>query len=229
MPPTAKAVAWGVGVATSFPRTAIRRTTCALGTTYLRRAGPLRQLAAAQVAAYNAGPHRVDQWLPRTVIHASACRYAGLDRAHSINETRNYVQRVLGVVIYRARAASTPTLLAQWTHSPSAFRLGWFPLVIREWRGGDPRSSALPAGIVHRATSKRWHIRSARSACRGAIIGRGLSGRSRTCATRRRPACTIWRHLRSIASAPGDRDRHEFRRIAQHGIAAVQRCSVQWC
>jgi soluble lytic murein transglycosylase len=72
------------------------------------------------VAAYNAGPNRVDQWLvengdPR----AANAPIDMIDWIESIpfNETRNYVQRVLeNIVIYRARRnEDTPTLMAQWT------------------------------------------------------------------------------------------------------------------
>ena len=89
-----------------------------LGSTYisdmLTRFGGSLPLA---VAAYNAGPRRVDEWLaengdPRTG------KVDMLDWIELIpkNETRNYVQRVLeNIVIYRARRGEmTPTLLAQW-------------------------------------------------------------------------------------------------------------------
>ena len=69
-------------------------------------------------AAYNAGPHRVDEWLPQN----GDPRVGPVDMVDWIelipfNETRNYVQRVLeNVVVYRARRGeNTPTLLAQWT------------------------------------------------------------------------------------------------------------------
>jgi soluble lytic murein transglycosylase len=103
-----------------------------LGTAFLRelldRYGNALPLA---LAAYNAGPGRVDQWLvqngdPRAEAAASAPGSA--TDMHEIDmidwielipfeETRNYVQRVLeNVVIYRARRGeATPTLLAQWT------------------------------------------------------------------------------------------------------------------
>jgi len=70
------------------------------------------------VAAYNAGPGRVAQWLadygdPRTP------RIDMVDWIELIpfNETRNYVERVLeSVVIYRARRhEDDTTLLAQWS------------------------------------------------------------------------------------------------------------------
>ena len=66
-------------------------------------------------AAYNAGPHRVDEWLTEN----GDPRVGPIDMIDWIeliplNETRNYVQRVLeNVVIYRAQQDdNTPTLLA---------------------------------------------------------------------------------------------------------------------
>jgi soluble lytic murein transglycosylase len=120
MPFTAQAVAKQVGVATSLVTlTSDPSHNMRLGTTYLQemldRFGNSLPLA---VAAYNAGPHRVDQWLPEN----GDPRVGPIDMLDWIelipfNETRNYVQRVLeNVVIYRARRGeTTPTLLAQWT------------------------------------------------------------------------------------------------------------------
>jgi len=120
MPFTAQAVAKQVGVATSLVTlTSDPSHNMRLGTTYLQemldRFGKSLPLA---VAAYNAGPHRVDQWLPEN----GDPRVGPVDMLDWIelipfNETRNYVQRVLeNVVIYRARRGeTTPTLLAQWT------------------------------------------------------------------------------------------------------------------
>jgi soluble lytic murein transglycosylase len=119
MPFTAQAVAKQVGVATSLVTlTSDPSHNMRLGTTYLRemldRFGNSLPLA---IAAYNAGPHRVDQWLPEN----GDPRVGPIDMIDWIelipfNETRNYVQRVLeNVVIYRARRGeATPTLLAQW-------------------------------------------------------------------------------------------------------------------
>jgi soluble lytic murein transglycosylase len=120
MPFTAQAVAKQVGVATSLVSlTSDPSHNMRLGTAYLQemldRFGNSLPLAAA---AYNAGPHRVDQWLPEN----GDPRVGPIDMLDWIelipfNETRNYVQRVLeNVVVYRARRGeSTPTLLAQWT------------------------------------------------------------------------------------------------------------------
>ena len=119
MPFTAQAVAKQVGVATSLVSlTSDPSHNMRLGTAYLRQMldrfdGSL----PLAIAAYNAGPHRVDQWLAEN----GDPRVGPIDMLDWIelipfNETRNYVQRVLeNVVIYRARRGeTTPTLLAQW-------------------------------------------------------------------------------------------------------------------
>jgi soluble lytic murein transglycosylase len=120
MPPTAQAVAKQIGSPTSLVSlTTDPAHNMRLGTTYLRtlldRYDNSLPLA---VAAYNAGERRVDQWLAEN----GDPRVGPIDMLDwleliPINETRNYVQRVLeNVVIYRARRGeSTPTLLAQWT------------------------------------------------------------------------------------------------------------------
>ncbi len=120
MPFTARAVARQVGVGTSLVSlTADPAHNMRLGTTYLQQMldrfdGSL----PLAVAAYNAGPHRVDQWLGENG-DPRAGQIDMLDWIELIpfGETRNYVQRVLeNVVIYRARRGeTTPTLLAQWT------------------------------------------------------------------------------------------------------------------
>jgi peptidoglycan lytic transglycosylase len=95
-----------------------------LGTAYLR------QLLARfdgslplALAAYNAGPHKVDQWIAQNGAPAPGA--AGmLDWIELIpyGETRNYVQRVLeNVVVYQARRdAHDPALIAQWLPGPAA-------------------------------------------------------------------------------------------------------------
>ena len=121
MPLTARDVARQLGIPTSLPvLTSDPDHNMRLGTTYIRdmlaRFGGSLPMA---VAAYNAGPHRVDQWLGDIGDPRSST--APLDMIDWIelipfNETRNYVQRVLeNIVIYRARRnEDTPTLLAQW-------------------------------------------------------------------------------------------------------------------
>jgi soluble lytic murein transglycosylase len=120
MPVTAQAVAKQIGAVTSpVSLTSDPAHNMRLGSTYMRevldRFGNSLPLAAA---AYNAGPHRVDEWLADN----GDPRVGPIDMVDWIelipfNETRNYVQRVLeNVVIYRARRGeTTPTLLAQWT------------------------------------------------------------------------------------------------------------------
>ena len=121
MPPTASAVAKELGVLASVPTLTVDAShNIRLGTAYLQelltRFDNCLPLAAA---AYNAGPHRVAQWLadngdPRT---------GPIDMVDWIEliptgETRNYVQRVIeNVVMYRAaRNDSTPILPATpWT------------------------------------------------------------------------------------------------------------------
>jgi soluble lytic murein transglycosylase len=120
MPSTAQAVAKQAGIATSLVSlTSDPSHNMRLGTAYLQemldRFGNSLPLA---VAAYNAGPHRVDEWLAENGDpRAGPIDMLDWIELIPINETRNYVQRVLeNVVIYRARRGeSTPTLLAQWT------------------------------------------------------------------------------------------------------------------
>jgi soluble lytic murein transglycosylase len=120
MPFTAEAVAKQVGSPTSLVSlTENPAHNMRLGTAYLeemlQRFGNSLPLA---IAAYNAGPHRVDEWLsaygdPRT----SAIDMVDWIELIPFNETRNYVQRVSeNVVVYQARRGETaPTILAQWT------------------------------------------------------------------------------------------------------------------
>jgi soluble lytic murein transglycosylase len=126
MPPTAAEVAKQLGVPASLPAlTSDPGYNMRLGSRYieemLNHFGETLPLA---VAAYNAGPRRVDEWLaqngdPRTDEAAGSPPIGMIDWIERIpvNQTRNYVQRVLeNVVIYRAmRGDTTPTLLPQWT------------------------------------------------------------------------------------------------------------------
>lgn len=120
MPFTAQAVAKQLGSPVSLVSlTSDPADNMRLGTTYLQEMlNRFNNSLPLAVAAYNAGPHRVDEWLPQN----GDPRVGPIDMVDWIeliplNETRNYVQRVLeNVVVYRARRGeSAPTLLAQWT------------------------------------------------------------------------------------------------------------------
>jgi soluble lytic murein transglycosylase len=120
MPATARTVAQQIGTATSLVSlTSDPAHNMRLGTTYLREMlDRFDNSLPLAVAAYNAGPHRVDEWLGEN----GDPRVGPIDMLDwieliPITETRNYVQRVLeNVVVYRAqRGDSTPTLLARWT------------------------------------------------------------------------------------------------------------------
>jgi soluble lytic murein transglycosylase len=83
-----------------------------LGTAYLAE-----QLAAFDgavplaLAAYNAGPHRVTQWLAEAGDPRVPAQHGGADPIDWVEripfaETRNYVQRVIeSQLVYRARFA----------------------------------------------------------------------------------------------------------------------------
>lgn len=121
MPATAESVARKIGV----PISLVSLTTDAsynmqLGTAYLHelldRFGGALPLA---IAAYNAGPHKVDEWLAENG-DPRAGPVDAIDWIELIGfgETRNYVQRVIeNVVVYRAkRHEALPHPLAQWLH-----------------------------------------------------------------------------------------------------------------
>ncbi len=121
MPPTATAVAKQLGIPISLSAlTSDASDNIELGTAYLQevltRFGNCLPLAAA---AYNAGPHRVAQWLADN----GDPRLGPIDMVDwieliPVGETRNYVQRVTeNVVMYRAaRGDSTPILTnTPWT------------------------------------------------------------------------------------------------------------------
>ena len=121
MPFTADAVAKQLGVGTSLVSlTSDPAHNMRLGTAYLQQM--LERFDGSlplAVAAYNAGPRRVDEWLAQN----GDPRVGPVDMIDwieeiPVGETRNYVQRVLeNITIYRARRGeATPTLLAQWTH-----------------------------------------------------------------------------------------------------------------
>ncbi len=144
LPGTAEQVARALGASvTRVALTADAERNIQLGTAYLR------QLLARYdgsvplaVAAYNAGPHRVDQWLvengdPRP--HPTAM--LNWIELIPFGETRNYVQRVLeNVEVYLARqGTSAPALTAQWM--PAAGQRG-------AAAGGATTTGAARAGAV---------------------------------------------------------------------------------
>ncbi|HEX4365926.1 MAG TPA: lytic transglycosylase domain-containing protein [Rhodopila sp.] len=121
MPPTAQAVARQLGIQISVPGLTVNAgENIRLGTTYLQemltRFDNSLPLAAA---AYNAGPHRVAQWLnengdPRT----GPVDMVDWIELIPVGETRNYVQRVTeNVVMYRASLHDPAPILANtpWT------------------------------------------------------------------------------------------------------------------
>jgi soluble lytic murein transglycosylase len=120
MPPTATLVAKQLGVPVNIPSlTYDPSQNMRLGTAYLRevleRFDGCLPLAAA---AYNAGPHRVTQWLddngdPR-IGPVDMIDWIELIPSH---ETRNYVQRVIeNALIYRAKSGNAaPILNIPWT------------------------------------------------------------------------------------------------------------------
>jgi soluble lytic murein transglycosylase len=121
MPPTAQSVAKQLGIPVSLPALTSDAThNIRLGTAYLQevlsRFDGNVPLAAA---AYNAGPHRVAQWLddngdPRV----GPIGMLDWIELIPVAETRNYVQRVTeNVVMYRARSGDTTPILTgvPWT------------------------------------------------------------------------------------------------------------------
>lgn len=120
MPQTAMAVAAGLGIPLS-PAALTEDTALnmRLGTAYLQTMlGAFTNTLPLALAAYNAGPTRVRQWLAEN----GDPRNAGRDMVDWIElipfgETRNYVQRVLeNAVVYEARLGETsPVLLASWS------------------------------------------------------------------------------------------------------------------
>ncbi|MDE2006085.1 MAG: lytic transglycosylase domain-containing protein [Rhodospirillales bacterium] len=120
MPATAAAIARRIDL--PITRVALRRDgarNVTLGTAYLSRLldrfGGSLPLA---LAAYNAGPRRVDAWLAASggPPRGASSTIDWIERI-PFAETRNYVERVLeGTVIYLAHTGiAAPALTAQWT------------------------------------------------------------------------------------------------------------------
>ena len=106
MPPTARAVAKQLGIQVSVPALTVNASeNIRLGTAYLQEMlTHFDNSLPLAAAAYNAGPHRVAQWLnengdPRT----GPVDMVDWIELIPVGETRNYVQRVTeNVVMYRA-------------------------------------------------------------------------------------------------------------------------------
>jgi soluble lytic murein transglycosylase len=120
MPATAQATARTLGESiTPAALTADPAANMRLGTAYLRQLlGQFGGAVPLAVAAYNAGPNRVQEWLAANGDPRTAGQDAMIDWIELIpfNETRNYVQRVLeNAVIYRAQRheAGPPLLTGQ--------------------------------------------------------------------------------------------------------------------
>jgi soluble lytic murein transglycosylase len=120
MPPTAAAVAKNLGESVSIPSLTVDAgANMRLGTAYLEEV--LTQFDGwlpLAAAAYNAGPHRVSQWLtdmgdPR----AGPIDMVDWIELIPLSETRNYVQRVIeNTTVYRAHQRDdSPILAGPWT------------------------------------------------------------------------------------------------------------------
>jgi soluble lytic murein transglycosylase len=137
MPATAKAMAAQLGLPYAPARlTSDPDFNARLGAFYLQRQVDRfdGELAFA-LAAYNAGPGRVDAWIARNGDPRGADAHALIDwiEAIPISETRNYVQRVL-----ENRAVYSVLL-----RSPAAVRLRAVPEIPA---GGELEADAAPAG-----------------------------------------------------------------------------------
>ena len=121
MPPTASAVARQLGIQVSLASLTIDPApNIRLGTTYLQdMLSSFDNCLPLAAAAYNAGPHRVAQWLDQN----GDPRTGPIDMVDwieliPVGETRNYVQRVTeNVVMYRAARNDPAPILTTtpWT------------------------------------------------------------------------------------------------------------------
>ncbi|WP_078121066.1 transglycosylase SLT domain-containing protein [Thiosocius teredinicola] len=98
-------------------------TNIELGSAYLKHVkSELGDSAMLATAAYNAGPHRVNRWLPQRTLPADIWI-----ELVPFSETRGYLRRVLAyTVIYESRMGKNPTRLNDRLHPvpPSLNRLG---------------------------------------------------------------------------------------------------------
>ena len=108
MPATARVVAKNFPQFGRHPDLTVPETNITLGTAYL--AARLKQFdghVPLALASYNAGPHRVRQWLKATPFHEPELWIEAIP----FNETRHYVQRILAYkVIYDWRSGQRRAL-----------------------------------------------------------------------------------------------------------------------
>jgi soluble lytic murein transglycosylase len=110
MPQTGKRIAGWHGENLSSPRLLLQpERNIRYGTTYLQRQlNDLQGHPALATAAYNAGQHRVRNWLPPSPLPADIWV-----ETIPFNETRNYVEKVLTyTAVYEIRMGRTPTPLS---------------------------------------------------------------------------------------------------------------------
>jgi soluble lytic murein transglycosylase len=107
MPATARSVAKRLGKPYSNRRDLFQpEINIPLGTAYLSQVyNRLEHNPVLATAAYNAGPHRVQRWLPKHTLEADVWV-----ETIPFKETRNYVKRVMAyAVIYEKRLGREPS------------------------------------------------------------------------------------------------------------------------
>lgn len=118
MPATAKQVAQRYKVSSGRPDLFVPEVNVRLGAYYLAQMKKkFHGNEAIAVAAYNAGPGRVSQWLKRTPFESADIWIEAIP----FNETRKYVQQVMAFsVVYDWRQAKTPVqVVKRISHEPA--------------------------------------------------------------------------------------------------------------
>jgi peptidoglycan lytic transglycosylase len=107
MPDTAKMVAKQQKIKLESPNHLFHpETNIRLGSSYLRMMLETHKNPVLAIAAYNAGPNRIKQWLPRTPLPADSWI-----EVIPFNQTREYVKNVLTyIVIYQQLLGQKPKL-----------------------------------------------------------------------------------------------------------------------
>ena len=112
MPRTGKELASELGLSGSIERLLRdRETNVLIGSTYIReRLEDYGGSYVLSLAAYNAGPARVQSWLPE-IGDPRDSQVDAIDWIEHLpyNETRNYVMRILeAITVYRMRMSGSP-------------------------------------------------------------------------------------------------------------------------